>query len=122
MLFVGELLESPSKTRREKHESVGSGSKRRDRQAAHRCTYSSRSHSSGIVRSTTGIESIASYGARALMTDVFDPAAVEEVTRNSQPGIVIDQLPSLPRTPADLPRPLPADRKLRLEGRGNRAG
>jgi len=75
-----------------------------------------------IVRSTTGIESIASYGARALMTDVFDPAAVEEVTRNSQPGIVIDQLPSLPRTPADLPRPLPADRKLRLEGRGNRAG
>ena len=58
-------------------------------------------------------------GGTILEVDVFDSAAVERAQRESQAEAVIDELMSLPATPGDIPKALPGDRKVRLEGGGN---
>ncbi len=73
----------------------------------------------GISRSTDRLGDMAQLGARVLAVDVFDSAALERALRESQPDVVIDELTSLPADPADLPKSLPRDRKLRIEGGGN---
>ena len=73
----------------------------------------------GITRLASSLEHLAKLGATILEVDVFDSAAVERAQRESQAEAVIDELTSLPATPGDIPKALPGDRKVRLEGGGN---
>lgn len=73
----------------------------------------------GIGRSTARLDGIRKLGAQVLTVDVFDSKALEQALRDSQAEAVIDELTSLPADPADLPKSLPNDRKLRIEGGGN---
>ena len=73
----------------------------------------------GIARSTARLDGIKKLGARVMAVDVFDGNALEQALRDSQAEAVIDELTSLPPDPADLPKSLPNDRKLRIEGGGN---
>jgi nucleoside-diphosphate-sugar epimerase len=73
----------------------------------------------GISRSAARLEHLASLGATILTVDVFDAANVEQALRDSQAGAVIDDLTSLPRTPAEIHNALPGDYKVRIEGGGN---
>ena len=72
-----------------------------------------------ISRSASRLDHLAKLGASILEVDVFDSAAVERALRDSRAEAVIDELTSLPQTPADLPEALPGDRKVRIEGGGN---
>jgi nucleoside-diphosphate-sugar epimerase len=73
----------------------------------------------GMTTSQAGAEQLKAQGAEAEIADAFDAAAVEAVLRRSNAEAVIDELTSLPKLPADLPKAAPGDRKLRLEGGGN---
>ena len=73
----------------------------------------------GISRSAAKLNHLAALGATILEVDVFDAAAVERALRHSQAEAVIDELTSLPPTPAEIGKALPGDRKVRLEGGGN---
>jgi len=73
----------------------------------------------GISRSAARLEHLASLGATILAVDVFDAASVEHALRDSQAEAVIDELTSLPRTPAEIHNALPGDYKVRIEGGGN---
>lgn len=73
----------------------------------------------GMTQSDTGAQKLIALGASAAIADAFDPASVEKALRQSQAEIVIDELTSLPKNPADMPAYSVRDRKLRLEGGGN---
>ena len=73
----------------------------------------------GITRRASSLEHLTKLGATILEVDVFDATAVERALRESQAEAVIDQLTSLPATPGDIPKALPGDRKVRIEGGGN---
>ena len=73
----------------------------------------------GISRSIDRLAHLAKLGAQILAVDVFDAAAVERALRESEAEAVIDELTSLPRTPAEIHDALSGDRKVRLEGGGN---
>ncbi len=73
----------------------------------------------GITRRASSLEHLAKLGASVLEVDVFDAAAVERALRESEAEAVIDELTSLPATPGDIPKALPGDRKVRIEGGGN---
>ncbi len=73
----------------------------------------------GIARSTARLAGLQRLGARVLAVDVFDRKALEQAVRESQADAIIDELTSLPADPADLPKSLPNDRKLRIEGGEN---
>jgi 2-alkyl-3-oxoalkanoate reductase len=73
----------------------------------------------GISRSIDRLAHLARLGAHILAVDVFDAAAVEWALRESEAEAVIDELTSLPRTPAEIHDALPGDRKVRIEGGGN---
>lgn len=73
----------------------------------------------GISRRASSLDHLAKLGATILEVDVFAAAAIERALRESQAEAVIDELTSLPRTPADIPKALPGDRKVRIEGGGN---
>jgi nucleoside-diphosphate-sugar epimerase len=73
----------------------------------------------GMTQSDAGAKKLIAQGASAAITDAFDLASVEKALRQSQAEIVIDELTSLPKNPADLPAYSARDRKLRLEGGGN---
>jgi nucleoside-diphosphate-sugar epimerase len=73
----------------------------------------------GMSQSEAGAKRLADLGATVAKVNAFDAPAVEKALRDSGAEIVIDELTSLPKDPADLPSALPADAKLRLEGGGN---
>jgi 2-alkyl-3-oxoalkanoate reductase len=73
----------------------------------------------GIARSTARLEGLQRLGARVLAVDVFDRNALEQAVRDSQADAIVDELTSLPADPDDLPKSLPGDRKLRIEGGEN---
>jgi nucleoside-diphosphate-sugar epimerase len=73
----------------------------------------------GMVRRAEGADRLRQLGAEPVQVDAFDRGAVRAALARAEPAVVIDQLTSLPRSPADLAKALPADRKLRLEGGGN---
>jgi 2-alkyl-3-oxoalkanoate reductase len=58
-------------------------------------------------------------GAEVALVDALDAAAVEEALRNSGAEVVIDQLTSLPKRPADMAAAREIDWRLRIEGGGN---
>ncbi len=72
-----------------------------------------------IGRSTDRLNGLSKLGARVHAVDVFDSNALEQALHDSQAEAVIDELTSLPADPADLPKSLPNDRKLRIEGGEN---
>jgi nucleoside-diphosphate-sugar epimerase len=73
----------------------------------------------GMSQSEAGAKRLADLGASVARVNAFDAPAVEASLRASGAEIVIDELTSLPKDPADLPAALPADARLRLEGGGN---
>ncbi len=73
----------------------------------------------GIARSTDRLQNMAKLGAHVFAVDVFDRNALEHAVRRSEAEAVIDELTSLPAVPADLPKSLPGDRRLRIEGGEN---
>jgi 2-alkyl-3-oxoalkanoate reductase len=73
----------------------------------------------GMTQSEAGAKKLSEQGATAVVANAFDASAVESALRRSEAEVVIDQLTTLPKNPADLPAALPGDRKLRIEGGGN---
>ncbi|WP_433971695.1 NAD-dependent epimerase/dehydratase family protein [Tunturiibacter lichenicola] len=73
----------------------------------------------GMTQSADGAKRLVALGAAAAVADAFDAAAVEEALRESGAEVVIDELTSLPKSPADLGTALPRDGRVRLEGGGN---
>jgi len=73
----------------------------------------------GMTRSESAARELAQLGAGAALVSAFDSQAVERALRESEAEVVIDQLTSLPKDPAQLAEALPGDRKLRIEGGGN---
>lgn len=73
----------------------------------------------GMTQSEAGATKLAGFGANAEIASAFDASAVESALRRSGAEIVIDQLTSLPKNPADMPARQAGDIKLRIEGGGN---
>jgi 2-alkyl-3-oxoalkanoate reductase len=73
----------------------------------------------GMIRRAEGADRLRQLGAEPVQVDTFDRDAVRAALERAEPAVVIDQLTSLPKSPADLAKALPADRKLRVEGGGN---
>jgi 2-alkyl-3-oxoalkanoate reductase len=73
----------------------------------------------GMTQSADGAKRLVALGAAAAVADAFDAAAVEEALRESGAEVVIDELTSLPKSPADLGTALPRDGRVRVEGGGN---
>src|SRR5271156_1003902 len=73
----------------------------------------------GMTQSADGAKRLVALGAAAEVVDVFDAPAVEKALRDSGAEVVIDELTSLPKDPADLATASPRDRMVRLEGGGN---
>jgi len=73
----------------------------------------------GMTRSDAGAQKLKALGASVARVSAFDVSGLEEALRHSDAEIVIDELTSLPKDPADFPTAFPGDRKLRLEGGGN---
>jgi nucleoside-diphosphate-sugar epimerase len=73
----------------------------------------------GLTRSESGGRWLKKLGATVALASAFDAAAVADALKRSEAEVVIDQLTSLPKSPADLAAAAPGDRKLRIEGGGN---
>jgi nucleoside-diphosphate-sugar epimerase len=73
----------------------------------------------GLVRSPDGADRLRRLGVEPVQVDVFDRSMVQAALKRVDPAVVIDQLTSLPASPADLSKALPADRRLRIDGGGN---
>ena len=70
----------------------------------------------GMTRSREQASKLSRLGVKAVIVDAFDAEAVADALRSAQPEIVIDELTSLPKDPADYGSAFEGDRKLRLEG------
>lgn len=73
----------------------------------------------GMIRPTESGDHLRQLGAEPVGVDALNRDAVRAALERARPAVVIDQLTSLPKSPADLGTALPADRKLRIEGGGN---
>ncbi len=73
----------------------------------------------GMTHSEAGAQNIRDLGAGVTFVSAFDAAKVERALRETKAEVVIDELTSLPKSPADMASAAPGDRKLRLEGGGN---
>lgn len=73
----------------------------------------------GMIRSALGADRLRHLGVQPVQVDAFDRAGVRIAIERAEPDVVIDEITSLPKSPVDLAKALPADRRLRLEGGGN---
>lgn len=73
----------------------------------------------GMAHRAESLGVIGGPGVHPVAGDALDRDGVRALLARIGPDVVIDQLTSLPASPADLPRRLPADRTLRLVGGGN---
>jgi nucleoside-diphosphate-sugar epimerase len=73
----------------------------------------------GMTRSKARTQGLKDLGAEVALVDALDAAAVKEAVRKSGAEAVIDQLTSLPKSPADMAAARATDRRLRIEGGGN---
>jgi nucleoside-diphosphate-sugar epimerase len=64
------------------------------------------------------VRNLIALGAKVAEADAFDAAAVEQALSQAAAEMVIDQLTSLPKDPADIAAAAAGDRRLRLEGGG----
>jgi nucleoside-diphosphate-sugar epimerase len=72
-----------------------------------------------MTRSNASTQGLKELGAEVALVDALDAAAVEQAVRKSGAETVIDQLTSLPESPADMAAARVTDRRLRIEGGGN---
>ena len=80
----------------------------------------SRGHNvTAISRSSARTEDIARLGARIELADLLNATSAERIVADSEPEVVIDELTSLPRTPADIPKALAGHVKVTVEGGSN---
>jgi nucleoside-diphosphate-sugar epimerase len=72
----------------------------------------------GTTRSSAKADAIAAAGARAVVLDIFDAAAVNRAVAQARPEIVMHQLTDLPQTldPAAMAPALERNARLRIEG------
>src|SRR4051812_46378606 len=61
----------------------------------------------GMVRSASGADRLRQLGAEPIQVDAFDRDAVRAALERAKPAVVIDQLTSLPKSPADLAKARP---------------
>ncbi len=73
----------------------------------------------GLTQSAAGATRLREQGAEAIIANALDAQALDDAIRSTSPEIVIDQLTSLPKNPADMPKAAAGDARLRLEGGGN---
>jgi len=73
----------------------------------------------GMTHTKAGARNLVASGAAVAEVDAYDAPAVERALRQSQAEVVIDELTSLPKDPADMAAAASGDRRLRLEGGGN---
>lgn len=73
----------------------------------------------GLTQSAAGAARLREQGAEAIMANALEAEAIDNAIQTARPEIVIDQLTSLPKNPADMPTSSARDSKLRLEGGGN---
>ena len=73
----------------------------------------------GMTQSEEGARKLQQEGCEAARASALDAVAVESALRSAKAEIVIDQLTSLPKNPADFAAAQPGDKRLRLEGGGN---
>ena len=73
----------------------------------------------GMTHSKESAKRLNAQGIEVELASALDAEAVENAMRRAKPEVVIDQLTSLPKNPADMPEYLPNDRKLRDVGGGN---
>jgi 2-alkyl-3-oxoalkanoate reductase len=78
-----------------------------------------RGHSvTGMTRSDAGATALSNLGAAVARVSAFDAARLEQALRESKAEVVIDELTSLPKSPADMAAAEEGDRRLRMEGGG----
>ncbi|HWC91172.1 MAG TPA: NAD(P)-dependent oxidoreductase [Pirellulales bacterium] len=73
----------------------------------------------GLCHSDASAQVLAGLGARVARASALDAMAVEQALRTARAEVVIDQLTSLPKNPADLAQAQAGDYELRIEGGGN---
>lgn len=73
----------------------------------------------GMTVSDAGAAKLARAGAAVARVSALDAPAVEAAIREAAPEVVIDELTSLPRNPADMASSVERDRQVRIEGGGN---
>jgi 2-alkyl-3-oxoalkanoate reductase len=73
----------------------------------------------GMTTSDAGAAKLARFGAAAVQVSVLDASAVGAAIRDAKPEVIIDELTSLPRNPADMESSMARDRQVRIEGGGN---
>jgi nucleoside-diphosphate-sugar epimerase len=73
----------------------------------------------GMTVSDAGTAKLARAGAAVARVSALDAAAVDATIRRVTPDVVIDELTSLPRNPADMAASFERDRQVRIEGGGN---
>jgi nucleoside-diphosphate-sugar epimerase len=70
----------------------------------------------GMTRSTEQAGKLTTLGAKVAIVDAFDAQGVADALRAAGAEVVIDELTSLPKDPADYGSAYAGDRRLRLEG------
>ncbi|HZZ82509.1 MAG TPA: NAD(P)-dependent oxidoreductase [Gemmataceae bacterium] len=70
----------------------------------------------GMTHSETGAHALHELGVAVAQVSAFDAAAVAAAVRASRAEVIIDELPALPKSPADMPAAREGDRRLRMEG------
>src|SRR5262245_39250458 len=70
----------------------------------------------GMTSNAAGASLIASFGAQVAQVSALDYQGVEQALRDSQAEVIIDELTSLPKDPAQIASSAATDRRLRLEG------
>lgn len=73
----------------------------------------------GLTHSESGARRLKELGANVARGSALDAPFVEQAMRAARAEIVVDQLTSLPRDPAQMAAAAPEDRRLRLEGGGH---
>jgi nucleoside-diphosphate-sugar epimerase len=72
-----------------------------------------------MARSQSALADLQEQGVTVVEADVFDADAVRLVLQKAEPDVVIDELTSLPKSPAEMGNAIGGDRQVRLEGGGN---
>jgi nucleoside-diphosphate-sugar epimerase len=73
----------------------------------------------GMTRSESGTRWLQELGAAVAVANAMDATAIQEAVSKSGAEAVIDQLTSLPKSPAGMAAAREGDRRLRIEGGGN---
>jgi nucleoside-diphosphate-sugar epimerase len=72
-----------------------------------------------MTTSAAGAAKLARAGAGVARVSVLDAPAVDAAIHDASPDVIIDELTSLPRDPADMAASFKRDRQVRIEGGGN---